>query len=79
MKGLRQSLNRRPGGKPRKEHDRRIGRDDSTPNECSVFRFKKRHGDEVDVDVQTDLQYMRFLGTEQAPATEAPGPAVALN
>jgi hypothetical protein len=56
-----------------------IGRDSESSDECSVFTLKNRHGAEFDVDVQTELQYMRFLGVDLAPATEAVVPALALN
>jgi len=56
-----------------------IGRDSESSNECSVFTLKNRHGAEFEVDVQTELQYMRFLGTDlDHPATERPAPAHAL-
>ena len=56
-----------------------IGRDGESSNECSVFTLKNRHGAEFDVDVQTELQYMRFLGSDLSSGTENVVPAVALN
>jgi hypothetical protein len=47
-----------------------IGRDNDSSSECSVFTLKNRHGKEFDVDVETELQYMRFLGTGPLPATQ---------
>ena len=56
-----------------------IGRDSESSNECSVFALKNRHGADFNVDVQTELQYMRFLGAGVTAAIEAPAPALALN
>jgi hypothetical protein len=42
-----------------------IGRDPQPNDECTIFSLKARHRQEFEVDLQTELQYMRFLGNER--------------